>query len=417
MSIILIAGSFLYARENKNSPFNDNSLSDIQIFNKDSVIIAGMQGKLLKTLNGGDDWIFQDLPTESRINKIHFTTSRIGWGVGEDGTIIKTVDFGDTWTVLNFEFNDIYFQSVWFNDDQNGWVIGQSGKIYKTSDGGDLWCAQESGVFDHLYSVFFINESTGFIVGGSWSSKSGIILKTTDGGKNWINIFDDWKAPFCDVFFINDSVGWVVGDESIIMKTEDGGNSWKKQESKVWEIFLSVYFLNERDGWIVGSGGLVLETKNSGLDWGINSYRTTCEQFDCIRFSDNKNGWIVGTNGIILKTDNGGKEWLAQNTESKVCDPPGIDVARCTLLNYPNPFNPVTTIRFDLPKEAAVSLKVVDILGRRVRLLVENTMNGGEHAVVWDGRSDDGTEVAAGIYFARLRVGEAARTIKLVLVR
>jgi len=85
--------------------------------------------------------------------------------------------------------------------------------------------------------------------------------------------------------------------------------------------------------------------------------------------------------------------------------------------NFPNPFNPATTIRFELPRGENVSLHIIDLLGRRVRTLVESRMDVGEHSVVWDGLDDDGTQAAAGLYFARLRVGDEMRTIKLLLVR
>ncbi len=85
--------------------------------------------------------------------------------------------------------------------------------------------------------------------------------------------------------------------------------------------------------------------------------------------------------------------------------------------NYPNPFNPSTTIRFVLPKQENVSLHIIDLLGRRVRTLVENRMDAGEHSILWDGRDDAGADVAAGVYFALLRVGDEMMTIKLLLVR
>ena len=85
--------------------------------------------------------------------------------------------------------------------------------------------------------------------------------------------------------------------------------------------------------------------------------------------------------------------------------------------NYPNPFNPSTTIRFALLRQDFVSLHIIDLLGRRVRTLVENELAVGEHSVVWDGRDEKGIEMPAGIYFARLRAGDEMRTIKLLLVR
>jgi hypothetical protein len=70
--------------------------------------------------------------------------------------------------------------------------------------------------------------------------------------------------------------------------------------------------------------------------------------------------------------------------------------------NYPNPFNPTTTIRFELPEEGFVKLKIYDIAGRLVKMLLCGEQTAGEHAAVWDGADDAGKIVAAGVYLCRL---------------
>ncbi|MBN1541103.1 hypothetical protein JW992_03085, partial [candidate division KSB1 bacterium] len=74
--------------------------------------------------------------------------------------------------------------------------------------------------------------------------------------------------------------------------------------------------------------------------------------------------------------------------------------------NYPNPFNPTTTIPFSLPYDMTVVLEIYNVLGQRVRSLVDHLLPGGQHQIVWDGRSNDGLPVAAGLYFYRLQVWE-----------
>jgi hypothetical protein len=76
------------------------------------------------------------------------------------------------------------------------------------------------------------------------------------------------------------------------------------------------------------------------------------------------------------------------------------------LSNYPNPFNPRTTIRFDLPFDKEVLVTVYDILGRKVRTLYHDTAGAGQHTVVWDGANEDNIPVAAGIYFYRMDAWE-----------
>ena len=85
--------------------------------------------------------------------------------------------------------------------------------------------------------------------------------------------------------------------------------------------------------------------------------------------------------------------------------------------NYPNPFNPSTTIRYALPEQARVSLTVYDILGRRVRTLVDGIEPPGEHGTDWDGRTDAGQAAASGVYIYRLTAGSLATTRRMLLLR
>jgi flagellar hook assembly protein FlgD len=85
--------------------------------------------------------------------------------------------------------------------------------------------------------------------------------------------------------------------------------------------------------------------------------------------------------------------------------------------NYPNPFNPSTVIRFVLPQAGQTRLTVYNILGHRIRTLVDGVRSAGEHQVTWDARSDAGTKVASGIYFYRLEAHGLTQARKLTLQR
>gem|GEM_PF-5107167 len=91
---------------------------------------------------------------------------------------------------------------------------------------------------------------------------------------------------------------------------------------------------------------------------------------------------------------------------------------RLSLLhNYPNPANPTTTIVYTLPEASDVLIRVFDVRGRLVKMLVHAAQDAGRHTVVWDGADGGGLPVSSGMYFCRLEAGDTALTRKMLLVR
>jgi len=84
--------------------------------------------------------------------------------------------------------------------------------------------------------------------------------------------------------------------------------------------------------------------------------------------------------------------------------------------NFPNPFNPSTTIFFDVPHSAHVTIRIFDVLGREVALLVDDALAPGVHSAIWDGRSLGGSPVAGGVYFARLQSSDGFTAVRKMLL-
>ena len=84
---------------------------------------------------------------------------------------------------------------------------------------------------------------------------------------------------------------------------------------------------------------------------------------------------------------------------------------------YPNPFNPVTTLRYDLPEDAMVSITIYDVMGRRVKSLVNTIQTEGYRSVRWDATNSFGEPVSAGMYIYMIQAGQFTKTKKMVLLK
>ena len=104
--------------------------------------------------------------------------------------------------------------------------------------------------------------------------------------------------------------------------------------------------------------------------------------------------------------------WLALHEQSEL-----IPAQFALHQNFPNPFNPTTTFRFDLPGESEVQLAVYDMLGREVAFLVRENFPAGTHSVKWAGLNDKGIPVSNGIYYVKFVAGEFLETRKVTLLK
>jgi len=193
----------------------------------------GPVGCLYKTTNAGMNW---DLIYggggwygSGPLWSVCFVDTNIGWiislGYNYGQTrLLKTSDGGMNW-VAQLDTGFYSLKSVFFTNESVGWAIGakwnglpDQGVIFGTTDGGENWIIQLAGVTNKLNDVNFIDENVGWTVGSG-----GIILHTTDAGINWISQSSGTTNDLYSVHFANENVGWAVGDSGIILKTTNGG--------------------------------------------------------------------------------------------------------------------------------------------------------------------------------------------------
>ncbi|MBL7127652.1 MAG: T9SS type A sorting domain-containing protein [Ignavibacteria bacterium] len=179
---------------------------------------------------------------------------------------------------------------------------------------------------------------------------------------------------------------------------------WFPQNSSVNKTFFDVYFINELTGWAVGYLSRILKTTNGGDNWFVQP-RITSRTLYSVFFTNSNTGWVVGEYGTILKTTNGGTVFVnkIENIIPKI-----FSLSQ----NYPNPFNPTTTIRYDIKTKGNIELKVFDLLGREITMLVNESQTPGTYEIVFDAAS-----LPSGVYFYQLKAGDFVETKKMVVVK
>jgi photosystem II stability/assembly factor-like uncharacterized protein len=304
-------------------------------------------------------------------------------------------------------FDDAALHAVQFIDADVGWAVGDEGVIWKTINGGKNWERQPSGVRGSLRSLHMLSHLCGWVVGREelpGGGSAGIVLYTEDGGETWRRRLANALPGLNHVRFADEDTGCLAGDASDtfptgVFLTADGGGKWQPVKGARCTSWLGGDYLDGKTGalagawsrlgtlreggfgkadvdqfggrniralqlragksFAVGQGGLLLESKTAGGGWGFNDtklpqdvlatwdFHAVCCQGDCvwvagrpgsallcsndrgatwkvcktgqplplngIHFFDAKRGWAVGEFGTILATTDGGQTWAMQH--------------------------------------------------------------------------------------------------------
>jgi hypothetical protein len=233
----------------------------------------------------------------------------IGYSIGSQGTLLKTIDGGSSWDLHGTGISSM-IQEIYFHDTNHGFAVGgfSGGYMYETFDGGLTWTEITVSASSFLQGITFSSPNIGYAVG--WD---GDIFKTTDAGVNWTQQTPVQVYGNMDVHFTNDNTGYIVGGEAAvaeIQKTIDGGNSWVSQSPVVNHGLIGVHFPSANTGFAVGGGGTILNTSNAGgltiSEIESNSTRITLFPNPCVNsFEFSLSSNLSAIDQIEIISDNG----------------------------------------------------------------------------------------------------------------
>jgi photosystem II stability/assembly factor-like uncharacterized protein len=393
----------------------------------------GEHGTLLKTTNGGIEWVQKKTGTIKGLWNSYFINSQTGWIAGgaesgNSGVLLKTTDNGETWREVLTGITNRWFTGICFPNSQTGYLIGEHGTVLKTTDFGVSWDSSNAGISNILLeSISFTDQNTGWITG--WN---GILFKTTNGGNAWIPLNSGVSFNLYTSYFFSSNIGCISGSGGTVLKTKNGGLNWTAMPSGTTQEIFSIFF-HGNNGWIAGHQGTVRFTTDYGNTWSAGIIGTTT-RLEAIHFISSLTGWVVGGyfGSVVYKSTDGGANWFAQNANSiekfysvnfpdslvggiepvNTAVPAGYELYQ----NYPNPFNPVTKVRFDVPNNYGslqnIDLKIYSEIGEEVATLLDRKLSPGTYEVDWDA-----SKYGSGIYFCRMQSENFTKTIRMSLIK
>jgi hypothetical protein len=320
---------------------------------------------------------------------------------------------------------------------------GRDGWLVRTNQQGDtLWTRCIGSAGDDSFRSIHAMPDGGFIIVGSVDNtvtgSPDFLLVQVDslGYMNWTRTYGTGDNDVATSVDVLDSGGLIVAGISIsgappsdsarfvLLKTSVAGDTvW----SRSWpdaSVSSTLAAETTRDGGFVlcgtsispstGEDALLMKTDGSGIEqWRRPFGRAFTDAGDAVAQCSDGGYVLAGMvaentfDALIEKTDS-----LGIVTAVRAVLNGNLPASPVLLQTYPNPFNPATTIAYYLPGQMRVRLRVVDMLGRSVAVLVDRLSAPGWSTVAWDAH-----DVASGIYFCQLITSESIRSIKLMLVR
>lgn len=276
-------------------------------------------------LTFGQVWKMHQTDTKDDLVAIYFTSSTKGFVAGDNGYLASTVNGGKTWQKypLNTTEN---INEIYFRNEKNGYLVAGK-KLFITGDGGNLW--RETVIYrasdfkngaPSFLSIRFADKKRGIVVGSVLNRKGdavldSLVMRTEDGGVTWNRVAMPTKSELFHLDYNGSSHGWIVGNRGLILATADGGATWQVQNSGTDKALYNVDFRDDNEGYAVGELGTILRTENGGASWQkvTTAFPGTFMRVD---FADDKNGLIVGHRGLILRCSDKGRSWIKMDSST-----------------------------------------------------------------------------------------------------
>jgi photosystem II stability/assembly factor-like uncharacterized protein len=237
--------------------------SPFEIYNIMKNILLVLIFTCCYTLTANAQWLQQPTGTTMDLYNIKFINKNTGWTCGEGG-ILKTTNGGNNWVMLTLPVNKPLWR-VFPLDSNTVYCVGSFETIIKSTNGGTNWQVIRDGVVpeNSYYCCHFINQNTGWITGGSTRK----ILRTTNGCATFDSIVTTTSGFIYDIYFRDSLTGLYCDNNGAVRKTTNGGYNWFTINIPVGSFsftFRNFSFINSQTGWLVELSRKLFKTTDFG---------------------------------------------------------------------------------------------------------------------------------------------------------
>ncbi len=380
---------------------------------------------------GNLEWYHQDIVSSNTLNKDYglavLTDGGIVTAVGPEYSgscaLIKRDNNGNLIWQINPEFSP---HSLIGTDDGGVIAVGNApwgdDNMKKFSSDGVLQWGKRIRA-SNLFSVIRSSES-GYITTGRYDGQNygdvAVAKTNTNGDTLWTKYLDGFNSTDEGKSVIETISGEII----VVGRTNWAGFIWKLDQLG---NTLNLEIIDENIGWANWSANEYID--NSIITWGAGpDYNWILNRYDSeLNYIDTMDPVSIGSGDKGFLTENEYLvycQWpdltvtktLYQPTDNEEYTLPEIEIN--TLMNYPNPFNPTTTIEFSIQNESNIELTIFNIRGQKVKTLINSDCTNGNHSIMWDGVDESNNPVSSGIYLYKLKVnGKTEATKKCLLLK
>lgn len=393
---------------------------------RDSVMFAGgFQHALFRSLDSGKTWIsIAGTITADTILSLSADSTHIF--AGTNAGAYRSTDIGDTWNPAN---TDLRFSINAFLQLDSSLFAATDFGVYRTTDYGSQWISSGLAMKRVLGMAWGLypesTDSSDNPNTSQWSSsglpKHGLlgnaaaslrvfaitdlmqgVYVSTDSGTNWLSI--GLTNTWCRCIAAVDTALFVGGTDGVFLYGGSGSNWLARSNGLPPSASVSALMVVNGILFASADGGVYRSTDNGGSWVQMN---------DGVVFQTSISAMALGNAEIVVAADSTAwrrpvDQLVSAERVDKLIIPDGLVLEQ----TFPNPFNPMTAIRFSIPIESFVSLKVYDLVGREVTSLVSEVLGPGLYNVDWKSEGHP-----SGIYFSRLFSDGSILTCKMVLTK